>query len=329
MTAHISVPALNGGVREPSTLSPLVLTNVLRDDMRFDGLIFTDAMDMSAVARMHSSGEAAVLAIEAGNDVILMPPSVKGAIDGIVDAVRTGRLTERRIDESVRRLLETKERLGLHEERMVRIEGVSEVVGVPAHTQVADRIAERSITLLKNERGLLPLAGTRSARVLSVTYRRDSDLLAGRYFNGVLRETYPRLSTAELGADATDDSYSAVLRRARNSQLVVVSTYVTAVSYSGSVAVPDELVDLIDGLRRIGVPHVVVSFGNPYLVTDFPEVQAYMLAWNGSEASQRAAAGALLGRFAIAGRVPTRIPPLFEIGDGLHVPMRDRAAGGR
>ena len=74
---------------------------------------------------------------------------------------------------------------------------------------------------------------------------------------------------------------------------------------------------------------MVVSFGNPYVITDFPEVQAYMLAWNGSEASQTAAAGAVLGHFSIAGRAPTRIPPLFEIGDGLSVPSRDRAAGGR
>jgi beta-N-acetylhexosaminidase len=329
MTAHISVPSLNGGVREPSTLSPLVLTDVLRDQMGFDGIVFTDAMDMAAIAARHNPGEAAVRAIEAGSDVILMPASVGTAVDAIVEAIRSGRLTERRIDESVLRLLDSKERLGLHEQRLVSLAGVGNIVGIPEHMEVADRIAERSITLLKNERNLLPLLGTRSARVLSVTYRRTSDLLAGRYFNRVLREAYPRLSTAELDADATDDQYGGVLRRARNSQLVIVSTYVTAASISGSSTIPEDLVDFIRRLRRSGVPHAVVSFGNPYLVTDFPDIQAYMLAWNGSEPSQRAAAGALLGRFAIAGRVPTRIPPLFDIGDGLRVPMKARVAGER
>ena len=265
MTAHISVPALNGGIREPSTLSPLVLTNVLRDDMGFDGLVFTDAMDMSSISRRHSPGEAAVRAMEAGADVILMPASVAQAIDGIVEAVRTGRLRESRIDESVRRLLETKEVLGLHEDRMVPLENIPDVVGIPAHTAVADRIAESSITLLKNERDLIPLAGTRTARVLSVSYRRSSDVLAGRYFDRALRQTYPRLSTVQLQADANGEDYDEIIRRARNQQLVVVSTYVTAVSYSGSVAVPDELVDFIERLRRRGTPHVVVSFGNPYL----------------------------------------------------------------
>jgi len=233
------------------------------------------------------------------------------------------------LDESVLRVLETKEGLGLNESRFVPIEAISNKVGIPAHTAVADRIARKSITLLRNERKLLPLDGTRSARVMSVSYRRASDVLAGRYFNGVLRRTYPRLTTAELDADTADGVYDGLLRRARDQGLVIVSTYVTAVSYSGSVAIPEEVVDFIRQLRGIGVPHAVVSFGNPYLIADFPDVQAYMLAWNGSEASQRAAAGALLGQFRIAGRVPTRIPPLFEIGDGLTIPRKQQIAGGR
>ena len=329
MTAHISVPSLNGGIREPATLSPLVLTDVLRGELGFDGIVFTDAMDMRAISRSFDSGAAAVRALEAGADVILMPASVQGAIEGIVEAVRSGRISEARLDESVLRLLETKQGLGLDEERVVALDRIVRTVGIPDHTTVADDIARRSITLLKNDRGLLPLAGTRSARVMSVTYRRSSDILAGRYFNRVLRDTYPRLTTVELDRDTDTEVYDALLRRARDRALVVVSTYVTAVSYSGSVAIPEELSEFIAGLKRIGVPHVVVSFGNPYLVTEFPDVQAYMLAWNGSEASQRAAAAALLGRTEITGRVPTRIPPLFEIGDGLFIRTKDPVAGAR
>lgn len=327
MTAHISVPSLNGGRREPSTLSPEVLTNVLRDEMGFQGIVFTDAMDMSAISRTHQSGEAAVRALEAGADVILMPASVQGAAEGIVGAVRSGRLSEDRLDRSVLRVLETKEGLKLHEERLVPIHDIPKAVGVPAHLEVANRIAEHSITVLRNERNLLPLAGTRSARVLSVSYRRSSDVLAGRYFNRALRETYPRLTTAEVDADTDTDVYDGLLRRARDQGLVVVSTYVTSVNVSGTFILPDELVQFVRSLDDAGVPHIVVSFGNPYLVADFPDVQAYVLGWNGSEASQRAVAGAILGRTHITGRMPTGVPPLFQIGDGLSIPQRSQAAG--
>jgi beta-N-acetylhexosaminidase len=329
MTAHIAVPALDGGKRESSTLSAAILTDLLRRDMHFRGLLFTDAMDMGAIARRHSPEEAAELAVAAGADVILMPPSPERAIDGIVAAVEAGRISEARIDDSVGRLLRTKQSLGLDRNREVALDEVPRIVGVPDNLEVATRVAERSITVLYNRRNLLPLRGTRTARVMSVSFRRTSDVLAGRYFNRRLRATYPRLTTAELDRDASPRLYEGLLRQARRQALVIVSTYVTAVSYEGSVALPDEIVAFIESLEKIGVPHIVVSFGNPYLIRSFPDVQAYMLAWSGSEASQSAAASALFGDFDITGRVPTRIPPLFEMGAGIMIPRKRSADSGR
>jgi beta-N-acetylhexosaminidase len=327
MTAHITVPALDGGNGTPATLSHAVLTDLLRDQMGFDGIVFTDAMDMAAISGRLGSGEAAARAVEAGADVILMPASVEGAIQGIVDAVQLGRIPEWRIDQSVRRLLDTKQALGLNVHREVDLATIPTVVGIPAHTAVADEIARRSITLVRDERGLLPLRGTRSARVLSITYRRTSDVLAGRSFNQRLRATYPRLATAELDRDASTALYDGLLRQARRSSLVVVSTYVTAVSYSGTVAVPEEVSRFIEDLAKANIPHIVVSFGNPYLITEFPDVQTYMLAWSGSQASQRAAAGALFGDFPIEGRTPTRIPGFAAIGDGIQIPKKTVIGG--
>jgi beta-N-acetylhexosaminidase len=320
MTAHITIPSINGGNGDAATLSPKVLTGLLREEMGFQGIVFTDAMDMAAISGRLGSGEAAVRAVLAGADVILMPASVEQAVKGVVDAVRSGRISQDRLDRSVRLLLRTKEALGLHLRREVPLEEVASRVGIPAHTAVADTIAERSMTLIRNERNLLPLRGTRTARVLSVTYRRSTDVLAGRYFNRRLRGTYPRLTTAEVDRDASAAVYEGLLRQARNSALVVVSTYVTAVSYAGSVALPEDISDFVERLSGLGVPHIVVSFGNPYLITDFPDVQAYLLAWSGSASSQRAAADALFGDFAISGRTPTRIPGFAEIGDGILLP---------
>ena len=322
MTAHISVPSLDGGVGDPATLSSAVLTDLLRDEMEFDGLLFTDAMDMSAISRGFGAEEASVRAIEAGADVILMPPSVERAVEGIAAAVESGRIEASRIDASVRRILETKKQMGLDGDRTVQIDQIGQVVGIPAHTQVAAEIAERSITLLHNGGNLLPLLGTRSARVMSVSFRRTSDVLAGRYFNTRLRQTYPRLTTAGLDVNSGPALYEDLLRQARQQALVILSTYVTAFSQSGSLALPEEVVDFAGQLTEIGVPHIVISFGNPYLITELPDVRAYMLAWSGSEVSQTAAAQALFGEIEISGRVPTRIPPLYEIGDGIMIPRK-------
>ena len=322
MTAHISVPSLDGGVGDPATLSSAVLTDLLRDEMEFDGLLFTDAMDMSAISRGFGAEEASVRAIEAGADVILMPPSVERAVEGIAAAVESGRIDASRIDASVRRILETKKQMGLDTDRVVQIDRIGQVVGIPAHTQVAAEIAERSITLLHNGGNLLPLLGTRSAQVMSVSFRRTSDVLAGRYFNTRLRQTYPRLTTAGLDVDSGPALYGDLLRQARQQALVILSTYVTAFSQSGSLALPEEVVDFARQLTEIGVPHIVVSFGNPYLITELPDVRAYMLAWSGSEVSQTAAAQALFGEIEISGRVPTRIPPLYEIGAGIMIPKK-------
>jgi beta-N-acetylhexosaminidase len=322
MTAHIAVPALTGAAGVPSTLSRAVLTDLLREEMGFQGLVFTDAMDMYAIDRRHGRGEAAVRALEAGADIILMPPDPRAAMNGIVDAVRDGRVPEERLDESVRRLLEAKERMGLHRERMVPVQEVFRAVGIRAHEEVAQEVAHRSITLLRNEGSLLPLLGTRTAQVLSVSFRRPTDLMAGRAFNAALRARYPRLATVETDRNTPGDVYTNLLRRARSSNLVVVSLYVTAVSYSGSVAIPDQTAEFIRRLAREGVPHVVISFGNPYLLVEFPDVRAYLLAWSGTDASQRAAARALFGDIAIQGRTPTRIPPIFQVGDGIQLPAR-------
>ena len=322
MTAHVTVPDLNGGGNLPATLSRAVLTDLLREEMGFHGLIFTDAMDMLAIDRRFPRGEAAVRAVEAGADVILMPPSVEAAVQALEDAVEEGRVTEERLDESVLRILNAKEEMGVHLKRQVSIPEVSRLVGIPAHEAVAQEIADRSLTLLRNDRDLLPLLGTRSARVLSVSFRRPSDLLAGRFLNAGLRARYPRLVTAELDVDTTPDRYEPLLRRARTSDLVVVSLYVSVVTSSGSVAIPEETAEFIQELGQARIPHIVVSFGNPYLLSEFSDAQAYLLAWSSTEVSQRAVARALFGEIPIQGRTPTRIPPSFEIGDGIQLPSK-------
>ena len=321
MTAHVSVPALSGEP-VPATLSPAVMTGLLRERMEFDGLLFTDAMEMGAIVDGYGAAEAAVRAVDAGADVILMPPDVEAAVEAIIGAVSAGRLSEERIDTSVLRILRAKQSVGLHTGSVVDAERVSALVGIPEHVEVARRVAERSVVLIRDERRLLPLDGASEVPVLSLTFRRPNDLLAGRYFNDVVRESYPRLVRRAVDRDTSLAAWDALRRRARESELVLVSVYVTGRDRG---AVSDELREFIGELARSDVAHVVTVFGNPYVLSDLPDARAYLLAWSGAEVSQRAAAAALFGRIPLTGRMPTRVPPEFERGAGIQLPARAEA----
>ena len=324
MSAHVSIPSVTGSVSMPSTLSPAVLSDLLRGEMGFEGLIVTDAMNMAAITRRFGARDAVVRALEAGADIILMPEDPRAARESLVAAVRSGRVSEARLDRSVARILELKERMGLDRERYTDIFGIHHNVGIPEHVERATEIAEASITLLRNRRNLLSLRGTRTANVLSVTYRARNNLLAGRYFNDRVRETYRRLRTAYLDSGVADSEYERLLARASGSDLVIVSAYVAAARTDGRPNLPELLSDFVETLADRRVPHIVISFGNPYLLAEIPEAQAYMAAWSGSEVSQIAAARALFGEIAIRGRTPTRLPPFFDIGDGIRLPARGR-----
>ena len=323
MTAHIAVPEISGETI-PATVSKQVLTGLLRSDLGFDGIVFTDAMDMAAIDRLFPRGESAVRAVLAGADVIVMPRDVKQAIDAIVKAIDDGRLTEARLDESVGRLLRLKEDLGLPQEREVPLEMVPQVVGVPQHMEMAREVAEGSITLIRNERDLLPLLGTRRARVMSVSFRNPGDVLSGRYFDGRVRQTYPRLVTRSVDEATNSEAYQALLSRAGRSDLVVVSVYS---NYAGRVDLPQATVEFVNELARKGVTHVVISFGNPYLISRFPDARVYLLAWSSAQVSQQAAADALFGDIAITGHSPIGMDGFFAVGDGIQVPQRVGASG--
>ncbi|MGI9629110.1 MAG: glycoside hydrolase family 3 N-terminal domain-containing protein, partial [Longimicrobiales bacterium] len=324
MTAHISVPQLTGA-RLPATLSSDVMTDLLRDEMGFEGLVFTDAMDMFAIDRMFGREEATIRAIEAGADVILMPPDIAAAKRALVGAVGSGRLTEERIDASVLRILQAKESAGLHVTRTVDLSEVAKTVGISSHTAVAQALANRSVTVIKNDRSLLPLRGRSGARVLSVTYRRRNDLRAGRTFNSRLRQTYPRLRSSYIDSATNSAEYAALLSRARSSNLTIVSLHASVRNGAGTASLPDGAMEFVRELAKAGAPSVVVAFGNPYLLSDFPEVRTYMTAWSGVPVAERAAADAILGRFDVAGHTPTRIPP-FDMGFGIRIPARTSTA---
>src|SRR5437868_3039709 len=156
MTAHIAVPALDSSGL-PATLSSAILTGLLREELGFRGLIVTDAMDMGAIVKGFGPADASVRAFEAGADVVLMPPDAESAINAVVAAVRHGRISQKRIDQSLNRVLTAKVRLGLERNRLVDLEAISDVVNSPESNARAQEVADRAVTLVQNTPAQVPL----------------------------------------------------------------------------------------------------------------------------------------------------------------------------
>ena len=316
MTAHVQVPGVLGVGAPPATLAPEFLTGLLRDDLGFTGLLFTDALTMRAITDMYGGGEAAVRAVEAGADVILSPASVPEAIGAMRGALASGRVTRERLEASARRILSMKAGLGLHRERLVSLERVGEVVGSGDHLAFADSAATRSITLVRDQDRLVPLLPAVAGTTVHVVYAPTSMLWASRAFSpGLLARV---TDVVEIRLDERSDStlYDRTRQQLEEAARVIVSAYVPPTAGSRPEAVPAGLRALI-AASAPSRPTVLVSFGSPYLLSAVPDVGSYLLAWGDREVSQRAALAALFGEQPITGRLPIPLPPFHGLGEGL------------
>ncbi len=312
MTFHGAMPALDSsGV--PGTLSGQVMTGLLRNELDFRGIIISDAMDMRGVLDQYGAVEAVKRAVAAGVDVLIQPLDVKETIDAVVAGVAEGRYTEARLNESVRRILEAKRKMELPEQKLVSLDSLRYVVGDSSHVSMARRIAERSITLVKDSLSQIPLVTPQNGKILSVTVARRNDLSAGIAFNAGLRERTPSLRAEFLGAEDPAADYARLERLADSATTVIVSSYVGQNWDAVSASAPQAFASFVQRLGAKGKRPIVVTFGNPYLLQQIPGVSTYVVAWGGFPLSQSAAARALTGVRPITGKLPISIP----LGDRL------------
>ncbi len=312
MTAHIALPAAYGD-STPATLSGPVLTGLLRDTLGFAGVTFTDAMTMDGLARGYGVEESAVRALAAGDDVLLMPADVRRTIDAVERAVRDGRLPAARVEASVRRVLALKLRTGAVAAPQVSLDALREVVGAPEHWAVAERIAERAVTLLRDRPGLVPVPA--SARVFVVTYAPDAELVAGSAFAREFRRHVPAGGAARLSVRSSAAEVDSLLALARGHDLTVVYTYTRTLEGLGRLALPGPVAQFVSALASTN-RLAVVAGGNPYVLRQFPDVPTYLMTYGRGEALERAAARALAGVAPITGRTPVSLPGHFRRGDG-------------
>src|SRR5881409_3700858 len=319
MSAHIAFPSFTGS-NDPATLSAAVLTGLLRDSLHFRGLVVTDALVMGAIVGKYGAGEATVRAFLAGSDLLLMPADPDSALNAMTAAVSSGRISRERLDESVRRMLEIKQRLGLLTHRVVALDSIMSIVGSKRFQDAANDLAVRALTLVRDVGGEVHALRGKPSRFALIAYADENNGAAGQYLTELLRQggdTVDYFRLWPMSGTLSYDSARAVI--ARTPATVFVAN-VRPISSRGNIALPDSLAQLVmatDAAR----PTVLVSLGSPYLLNQKIGVRSYLVAWSGVRASERAVALALLGRVPIAGHLPTRIPPDYPVGWGVTVPV--------
>ncbi|MCL4844922.1 MAG: glycoside hydrolase family 3 protein [Acidobacteria bacterium] len=330
MSGHIEMPALDPTPGTPATLSRPMVTDLLRGELGFDGLIYTDSMGMHAVSKMLPPGEAAVKAVQAGNDVVLHSPDDIGAIAAVRAAIERGEIDRAQVDRSVERILTAKARLALHRSRLVSLDDLPARVGGRAHAAVADEVSQRSITLIKDEKQQVPLAVPAGAQVLYLSvldYPTGWRIAApSRTFQPELRRRWPNLTSIELSDRTAPGELELVRALAPRMDAIVASVFVRTASFSGRMDLAPPVVRLLNELAAQsatrGQPFVTVMFGNPYVATFLQELPAVLLTYDFYDRAERSAVAAIAGDAPIGGRLPIALPGLFPAGHGLDRPGR-------
>ena len=304
----------------PATMSP-VIGNILRKDLKFPGMIVTDALSMSGLTIYFTQEEAAVRALEAGADMLLKPADVDASFRGVHEAVKSGRITEQRVEESARKILAAKYDLGLVDQRITRIDTIDRIVGSRDVPALATEIAEHAVTLVRDEDKLVPLKNLKpESRVfnLAVTNGDDRAWIANPFVARLARGV--KVETIVLDERSTDLEVQKAIERAKSADLVIASLYGRVRSGQVlSVGVPEAGARALSALIAAKSPIVGISFGNPYLLQSFPGLRTYIVAYGDMPSLQQAVARALLGEIDITGRLPISLPGLYPRGTGIQI----------
>ena len=343
MVAHVTVPALDSNSNAVATVSPAMVTNLLKKELHFQGIVITDALDMAGLTRLYAAdiGREAVDAFKAGNDMLLIPPDLDAADRAMLAAVRSGEISPLRLDESVLKILRLKASLGLHKARLVDLSALNTKVGVPESVAMGQRMADDAVTLVRQSGQVLPLRKTGTITIglpyqntaevrnqlLVIIFSDDVRLEAGRVL-----ERQIKLRVPDANVMYTDPTLSAamsarIITAADQAEKVVVAVYSsptagktvkTTGGAGNSVALADDSANLLRDILKTGrAKTVLLAMGNPYLAKDFRDVQNYICAFSTAPVSEVSAVKALFGEIEIRGHLPVTIPGIAARGFGM------------
>ena len=318
MSAHIAFPNVSANVGLPGTLDDSILNGILVDSLGFDGLIVTDGLEMRGIADHYSPGEAVIMALLAGADVMLLSPDEMTAINELYRAVESGRITEERIDRSVRRIVQLKKEQGLFNNRYADIENLSAKINTPEYQAIAHRIARESITVLKNDGEVLPIRETDFGNVVVVAVSDGDGHSSETVLQQEMRRYHSGVRFHALNNRTTPEEINRLLRDAQRADLVVIGSFIMVRSYH-PMQIPERQLGVLQEIMGMNQPKVLTAFGNPYVVGDLPETDVHVLAWASTADQVRQTIPSLFGASPVGGRFPGEVPNLYSIGDGLDI----------
>jgi beta-N-acetylhexosaminidase len=274
-------------------------------------------MEMAGVTSLFGPTEAALRAVLAGEDIVLLPLEPAKVVDFLVGAAKTGKLPMSRVDESVRRILEAKARLGLHRQKLVDIDALPRMLGSQARQKEALAAFEKAVTLVKNEGRMLPLAPAAPKLAVLSLSSDAADFYAGRTFADAVRKRVPGTPVCYADATTGTEALDAIYAKAGEADVVLCAVFSSLRAGKGSVGLDPRHVDLIRTLAAAGKAVTVVNFGSPYLLKAFPEVAGYLCLYRNTAQAQDVAARAVFGEIPVTGKLPVSLPGLYPAGQGI------------
>ncbi len=360
LVAHVAVPALDPDPQHVASISPSIVTGLLKQHMGFNGLVVTDALVMNGLMQLFPEGgatasaRAAVEAVKAGNDVLLIPSDLDGAYNGVLTAVRSGEIPESRIDQSVLKILRAKASVGLNRAQFVDINAVNRIVAKPESLLAAQKIADSAVTLVRDNREVLPLVpshrGTNlptpayhsaeetQGRVLLLIFDDDSRSDAGRLLDEQLRRRIPDAQVMYIDVRTAVGLTQSVMSAVDKAQKIIVAIYEVPVAGriepgvvgdgSNNTALQSPSVELLQKvLQAAASKTAVAAMGSPYVVSQFPGIQTYLCTFSNMHVSEISAVKAMFGEIPMTGHMPVTIPNIAQRGAGLNSPARHSSGG--
>jgi beta-N-acetylhexosaminidase len=316
MIAHLSFPELENQPNVPASLSENIVNGLLINQLGFNGLVVTDALNMKGITKYFSTSQVAVMCVKAGIDLILMPIDEEVTITAIEKAVNNGSITEERINKSVEKILSAKEWLGLFDNRYVNENIVSSMINTAESNALGQQIADESITLVKDDRHVLPLK-SKSGKTLVLNLSDGKDNINSGRFSEQIMIVNSNSHILDVDSDISAQRIDEITSEASSYDVIITAVYAKVRYGTGKISILPSHAELLGNLDKSDKKLIVISFGNPYIMKEFPAISNFICAYGDADVSINAAIKAIYGDIKFKGILPVSINETYRAGTSI------------